>query len=605
MYTKNGELIYIGKAKSLKNRVKSYFQKNADHTPRISAMVEQIERFDYIVTDSEIEALILESNLIKQHTPKYNILARDDKKYPWIGIGTDAFPRVFVTRTPSVVRQKTSRAPRAKFFGPYTNSRDMYLVLEVIKKHFPLRQRKNPLFKNRPCMNYSIGTCPGPCQQLITPSDYQETVLQVELFLKGKADELLEILKADMEKASVALNFELAAKLRDRYKAVERMVATQKVFYQDDSINQDIISAVGDGLRCAFNILSIRRGKLIASRSHEIMLTLGSTVQEAYNRFVYEYYDTVDTDDLPHSLILQYPIEDEDILANWLTQRRKETASLSETRTLAIYHPEKGEKKKLLDMSLQNAQEALEKAQLYDLTRFRNDPVRALIDLQETLNLPDFPRRMECYDISHFQGGQTVASMVVFVNGVPDKSQYRRFKINTAEGKPDDFKSMAEVISRRFGNNHDWDEPDLVIIDGGKGQLSAAQEAIKAQGIHYQPMISLAKQFEEVFLPGESRPVLIGREAPALFLLQQIRDEAHRFAITYHRKLRDKKATSSVLDDIPGVGEKTKKSLLKAFGSVQKIKDASLDTLESSPVLNKRLAQAVYHYFHSSESSSL
>ncbi|MEB3285982.1 MAG: excinuclease ABC subunit UvrC [Vampirovibrionales bacterium] len=656
MYDASGVLIYVGKAKVLKNRVRQYFQhKSAQHTPKVQAMVDQVSRFDYIVTDSEVEALILETTLIKKHLPKFNILARDDKRYPWIGISGDAFPRVFITRDPGKrYRRATSEkaengsSPEGKkrrgpqFFGPYTSSRDMYHLLDVIKKHFPLRQRPRPLFKDRPCMNFYIGTCPGPCQSLVTHEAYDDTLKQVELFLKGRSDDLLETLDAQMKAASDTMNFELAAKLRDRYLAVENLIDTQKVFYSDPSINYDIISACGDDLRCAFNILSIRKGKLIASRSHEILLTQHELIREAYSTFVYDYYDGVETDDLPDSLILQYPLEDEDVFFSWLNQKRRNTkrAGQKSLKTITGIHPEKGDKKELLEMSFQNARETLEKAKLYDASRLKNDPMRALMSLQEVLDLPVFPQRMECYDISHFQGGQTVASMVVFTNGVPDKAEYRRFKIQSAEGKPDDFKSMYEVIKRRIrhlskklpsstqaeveGADQDktgWPDPDLMIIDGGKGQLGAAVNALRDAGIYtqnalqeasvnklsesrQQPIISLAKKFEEVFVPYQPRPILIDRAAPALFLLQQIRDEAHRFAITYHRKLRSKAATVSALDNIPGVGPKTKTILLKHFGSANALERASLESLQNVPGLPKPLAEKIYRTLQPNEDTS-
>lgn len=617
MYDADGDLIYIGKAKAIKNRVRQYFQKNAQHTPKVLAMVEQVDRFDYVITHTEVEALILEATLVKQHLPKFNILLRDDKKYPWIGLSADPFPRIFITRDPGRggrrSSSKNSNRRRAKFFGPYISSRDMYLVLEVIKKHFPLRQRPKPLFKDRPCMNYFIGTCPGPCQNLISEDDYAKTLREVELFLKGRSEDLLETLARQMESASESLNFELAAKLRDRYVAVQNVVASQKVFYQDDTIDQDIISACADELRCAFNILSIRRGKLIASRAHEVQLVQHESVEEVYSAFIYDYYDQMDTEDLPDTIVLQYGIEDEDVFVDWLNQRRREFFKSKNTKLVTTSHPEKGDKQQLLEMSFQNATDTLEKAKLYDASRLKNDPMRALISLQEALDLPVFPQRMECYDISHFQGGQTVASMVVFTDGVPDKAEYRRFKIKTAEGKPDDFKSMYEVISRRVKhmdtlskrqeeNPQDdkkaWPDPDLIIIDGGKGQLGAALDALKDAGITDQPMVSLAKKFEEVFKPYESRPVLIERDAPALYLLQQIRDEAHRFAITYHRSLRAKVATTSVLDNIPGVGAKTRTMLLKHFGSLHQLEKASLESLLQLPGLSKPLANTIYQALH-------
>jgi excinuclease ABC subunit C len=586
MYSASGTLLYVGKAKNLKNRVRSYFQNPAGLAPKVHALMQQVARFDYIVTDSEVEALILEYNLIKQYRPKYNILLRDDKKFPWIGLSAEPFPRLFITRDPS---------GRGKFFGPYANSGNMHKTLQVIRKHFPLRQRRKPLFKTRPCMNYYIGTCSGPCQNLVTEEDYAEVVKQVELFLKGKADDLLERLDAEMERASEAMNFELAAKLRDRYMAVKDVVAQQKMYYADAGVNQDIVGMASDMRRCAIMVLNIRRGKLIGSRPHEIMLTHQTTPEEAYQAFLSQYYQDEEAEDLPDEIILQHPFEDEPLFQDWLSRKKG--------RKVILLHPQKGIKKELLELGIKNAMETLEQAHSQESKSYRNDPARALIELQEALGLPEFPARMECYDISHFQGAQTVASMVVFTNGVLDRKAYRRYKIQSAEGEPDDFKSMHEVITRRFTRalkgEPGWAEPDLVIIDGGKGQLSSAVSALQKLGLDNQPIISLAKKFEEVFLPGQSRPILLPRDSGALFVLQQIRDEAHRFAITFHRDLRGKKSMQSALDTIRGIGEKRKQKLLEHFGSVGKIREATLEELAKVPGFNLGVAQSVYTALHS------
>ncbi len=581
MFGADGTLLYVGKAKNLKNRVKSYFQNPAGLAPKVAVLMQQVTRFDYILTDTEIEALILESNLIKQHRPKYNILLRDDKKFPWIGLSAETYPRLFITREPT---------GRGKFFGPYVHSSNMYKTLQVIRKHFPLRQRRKPLFKNRPCMNYSIGTCSGPCQALVSPEEYAEVVKQVELFLKGKADDLIERLALEMERASEALNFELAAKLRDRYLAVQDVVAQQKIYYPDTKVSQDIVAMASNARRCAIVVLNIRRGKLIGSRPHDIALTHQSSPEEAYNAFLTQYYQDEESEDLPDEIILHAPIEDEGLFQEWLTAKRG--------KKISITQPQKGLKRELIELAIKNATETLEQAQGQEEKSHRNDPSRALLELQTTLGLPEFPARMECYDISHFQGSQTVASMVVFTNGVPDRKAYRRFKIQIAEGEPNDFASMHEVITRRFRRaveqQEGWEPPNLVIIDGGKGQLSSALEALGALGVHDQPIISLAKKFEEIYLPGESRPVLLSRTSGALFVLQQIRDEAHRFAITYHRDLRGKRATQSILDNIKGLGPKRKERLMKHFGSINKLQSASLEEIAGLPGFNQSIAQIIH-----------
>lgn len=583
MYGGADQLLYVGKAKNLKNRVRTYFQNPDGLAPKVKVLMQQVDRFDYIVTDTEVEALILEYNLIKQYRPKYNILMRDDKKFPWIGLSAEPFPRLFITRDPS---------GRGRFFGPYANSGNMHKTLRVIRKHFPLRQRRKPLFKHRPCMNYFIGTCSGPCQHLVSEAEYADIVRQVELFLKGKADDLLALLSAEMEKASESMNFELAAKLRDRYLAVQDVIAQQKMFYNDASVNQDVIAASHDERRIAISVLNIRRGKLIGSRPHEIPLAHQATPEEAYSAFVTQYYQDEEADDLPDEIILQYGIEDQPMLEGWLREKRG--------RKVTLAFPQKGTKKELLDLGMRNAREILEQAQSYEAKQYRNDPARALMELQELLGLPEFPARMECYDISHIQGSQTVASMVVFSNGVPDKQAYRRFKIQVAEGQPDDFASMNEVIRRRFARAGEdgWEAPDLVIIDGGKGQLSSAVAALQNLGVENQPIISLAKKFEEVFLPGQGRPVLLPRNSSALFVLQQIRDEAHRFAITYHRTLRGKAARGSMLDTVAGIGEKRKQRLIEHFGSVARMKKATLEELRQVPGMTQPAAQKVYEALH-------
>lgn len=581
MFGSDGTLLYVGKAKNLKNRVKSYFQNPAGLAPKVAVLMQQVARFDYILTDTEIEALILEYNLIKQHRPKYNILLRDDKKFPWIGLSAEPYPRLFVSRDPS---------GRGKFFGPYVHSSSMYKTLQVIRKHFPLRQRRKPLFKNRPCMNYSIGTCSGPCQELVTTQEYAEVVKQVELFLKGKTDDLMERLELEMQRASEALNFELAAKLRDRYLAVQEVVAQQKIYYPDTKVSQDIVAMASNTRRCAIVVLNIRRGKLIGSRPHDIALSHQSSPEEAYNAFLTQYYQDEEAEDLPDEIILHASIEDEGLFQAWLSEKRG--------KKVTITQPQKGLKRELIELAIKNASETLEQAQGQEEKSHRNDPARALLELQTALGLPEYPARMECYDISHFQGSQTVASMVVFTHGVPDRQAYRRFKIQIAEGEPNDFASMHEVITRRFRRaveqEEGWEAPDLVIIDGGKGQLSSALEALGTLGVHDQPMISLAKKFEEIYLPGKSRPILLPRTSGALFVLQQIRDEAHRFAITYHRNLRGKRATHSVLDDVKGIGPKRKEALMKHFGSVAKLKAASLEDIAQLPGFNPSVAQTIY-----------
>jgi excinuclease ABC subunit C len=562
-YDEAGTLLYVGKAKVLKHRVRSYFQAQANHNRKTQILVSRIARFDTIVTQTEVEALVLEDTLIKQHQPHYNLALKDDKRYPWLGLSGDAYPRLFVTRRP---RRDGSRT---RYFGPYPDSRSLWQLLQLLRKSFALRQRPKPLFKDRPCMNYHMKLCPGPCQNLVSIEDYDETVRQLVLVLKGHTTELTHRLTNNMHTAANDLNFERAAMLRDRLKTVELLAQKQSVVSDDLTLNADAIALASDGWTACFNVVVVRQGRMVASKPFTSNLAQGACLAEAYASFIRQYYRAVEDDDLPTEVLYQRGLasidegvsdplpkeeetitlpnlplgalvaDDADVLGQWLTQRR---LSIVGNRThVKVVAPQRGHKADVLAIALKNAQLALEQSRLQEATRRKNDPVQALKDLQTALGLPRYPQRMECYDISHFQGAQTVASMVVFTNGVPDPAQYKRFKIHCAEGEPDDFASMHEVITRRAGHRSDWLTPDLLVIDGGKGQLSAACRALEEQAWHNQPIISLAKRYEEVFKPNQSTPILLRHDNPALFVLQQLRDEAHRFAITYHRLLRDKK----------------------------------------------------------------
>jgi excinuclease ABC subunit C len=589
MYDVDNTLIYVGKAKVLKNRVRSYFV--GSHTPKVAAMVSQVHHFDTIIAQSEVEALILEANLIKANKPKYNILLRDDKKYPWIALSDDAFPRLYVTRSPE-------KRGKTRYFGPYASSGDLYATLQAIKRHFPLRQRRKPLFKTRPCMNYYIGTCLGPCQKLVTQQAYDQLVRKVELFLKGKGDTLKDLLLQEMDAASEQLNFEHAARIRDTLKAVDTVIARQRVVSTDTRLNQDIIALATDDRRLIGVVLQVRQGKLIASRTHRLQ-RIGEGLDDAaplglLTAFMLRHYDVTDTVDYPDAVVipdlptavdqaLDTVEEASQSLCNWLSQQAGRIITVAVARG--------NHQRELCQMAERNALDALKQAQFDDANSLKADPTQVLMELQAVLQLPAFPRRIECYDISHFQGSHTVASMVVFVDAKPDKAAYRRFKIEVAEGKPDDFASMNEVIRRRFEHSalfHTadtpttedpektiWEDPDLLIIDGGKGQLGAACDALMAHGLEDQPVVSLAKKFEEVFRPGESRPVVIPRDSSVLFLLQQIRDEAHRFAITYHRQLRGKAATQSALGAVKGLGTVNKQKLMATYGSIEAIMSAT------------------------------
>ncbi len=606
MYSGSGKLLYVGKAKNLKNRVRSYFQKQGKHDhPKLTALVAQVDRLDFIIAESEEEALMLESNLIKAHHPKYNVLLKDDKRYPWLCLTAEPFPRLILTRTPR--RSGGKKTKQARYFGPYTNVGDLHQMLRMIRKHFPLRQRRKPLFTSRPCMNYSIGSCLGPCQDLVTEQDYDALVRQVTLFLKGKTNVLLTEIDAEMEAASEVLNFEWAAKLRDRRQAVENVVLTQRVMSNNSLDDWDVIAFAADEIRCVMNVLPVREGKLVGNQVFEVSLANHTKPIEAYEAFLAQFYEGKEAEDIPDKVVLQHPVVESGLITSWLSGVKG--------KKVELVSPGRGQKKDLVAMAAANAQQALEQSKLYEATRIQSDPAKALLELQEYLNLPDYPSRMECYDISHIQGRYTVASMVVFTDGRPDNQAYRRFKIHTAEGAPDDFKSMAEVMQRRFkhsgssgkgaedskGENapiERWEDPDLVIIDGGKGQLSSAVAALKESGVENPPMISLAKKFEEIFVPGQSRPIVLSKDSQALKLLQQIRDEAHRFAITYHRTRRAKGAKASALDRIPGIGPKRKKKLMDGFGSIAKLKEANVSEIVKVAGIPEVQAQQVYDVLH-------
>lgn len=588
MYDKDENIIYIGKAKVLKNRVRSYFAKRLD-TPKLKVMVPQIIRFEFIITDSEVEALILESHMIKKHKPKYNVLLKDDKKFPWFLVTDEDYPRIIVTRKNN--RQKE----KGKYFGPYTNARAMYSTLELIKKLFPLKQCKQPRFKDRPCIYNQIGKCLGPCQSLVTPKDYKEVVKQVELFLSGKQDELIAELKKQMERFAENQEYEKAAKYRDSYFDVQQVVEKQKVVTDNTTINQDIIGIDYDDIKMSLVLLKVRDGRLIGKNDFDLSLDQIHNSNEALITFIKEYYQMIESNDIPKEIIIPEEISKDEvsIIAEWLSYKRGNKVSL--------IAPKLQKKQELVELATKNATSYLEKLKLEELARLQNDWNQVGSYIQEKLQLARFPHRIECFDISHIQGANTVASMVVFKNGKPAKSEYKRFKIRSTEGKPDDFESMKEVIKRRYTRvlKDNLELADLIIVDGGKGQLSHAIEILDDIGLVDQPIVSLAKKLEEVFIPEHSQPKILPANSQPLFLFQKIRDEAHRFAITYHRKLRENQALQSVLDDIPGVGHKKKKILLGHFGDIKAVIKANRSELER--VLGKSSGNTVFKHLHSKD----
>ncbi len=527
-YDKDGEIIYVGKAKNLKRRVYSYFHKQHDSV-KTSVLVSQIEKLEYIITDSEVEALILESHLIKKHKPKYNILLKDDKKYPYFLITDEDFPRI------QIVRKKNLNPDKGRFYGPYTDVGAMYATLDFLKRLFPLKQCKTPKFSNRPCLYYHIGKCLAPCQGKVTPEEYQKLIRQVELFLSGKQSELLKQIQAQMQKYAEEEQFEKAAKMRDSYLDLQKTLERQKVVYENTKLNEDILAVLYEDGILAIVIMMIREGRLIDKKDFTYFAdNIDKT--EYFETFFRDYYT---------GLKLEYPdkiiskdleeIGDKELYQDWLK-------IISGKKITINYGKGRGKYGELYELALKNARNLLDNARIKKMSQIRDDFNEVGSYLAEKLHLKNFPNRMECYDISHIQGTNTVASMVVFQNGLPKKSAYRKFKIRSTEGKPDDFLSMKEVLTRRLARlgTKNWEKPDLIIIDGGKGQLSSVMQIVEELGIKDIDFISLAKREEEVFLPHKSKSILLPRDSNALYLIQRIRDEAHRFAITFHRDLRSK-----------------------------------------------------------------
>ena len=532
-YNKNNEIIYVGKAKILKRRVMSYFNKKHHDSVKVQVLVSQIERLEYIITNTEVEALILESHLIKKHKPKYNILLKDDKKYPYFLITDEDFPRI------QVVRKKNMNPEKGRYYGPYTDIRAMYSTLDFLKKIFPLKQCKTPKFKDRPCLYYHIGRCMAPCQGKVSSEEYKALVHQAELFLSGKQSELMEQIKTRMEKYASEEQFEKAARLRDSYLDLKKTLEKQQVVYENTKLNEDIISFLSEDGIFAIVILMIREGRLIDKKDF-VYEVEEEDKTEFFATFFKEYYN---------SLTLGYP---DKIVSNELENigekaLYEEWLEILAKKKVKISYGKSAQGKELQALADKNARVVLDNAKLKKMSKIRDDFNEIGSYLAEKLHLQNFPHRIECYDISHIQGTNTVASMITFINGQSKKSEYKKFKIRTTEGKPDDFLSMKEVLTRRLKHLGDknWDKPDLMIIDGGKGQLSSVMQIIEELGITGIDVVSLAKKHEEVFLPKKSDPVILPQNSSALFLFQRIRDEAHRFAITYHRTLRSKSMTKA------------------------------------------------------------
>jgi excinuclease ABC subunit C len=574
-------IIYVGKAINLKNRVRSYFQQSRGHSPKVIAMVARIADLEYIVTGSEIEALILECNLIKKYRPKYNISLKDDKSYPYVKVTlNEKYPQVYVTR--KVLKDG------AKYFGPYTNAGAVHDTIRLLRKLFPLRSCRT-LDAPRPCLQYHIKRCLAPCTGKVNQDDYLAMIKAVCLLLEGRSDTVIKDLKRRMEQAAANLEFEQAARLRDQLAAVEKVVEKQNIV--TGSGDQDVMGIARSNVGTCVQVFFIRSGKMVGRDHFMIAGSEDEDDAEVLAAFLKQYYNQAAF--IPREILLPIEIAETQLLADWLGQ-------LKGSRVM-VENPKRGTKKDLINMAIGNACLVLEE-QAARLQAEADRSGGAIAELAEQLGLPLPPARIECFDISHIQGAETVASMVVFEDGRPKKDQYRRYKLKTVEGKPDDFKSMQEVVGRRYGGA-DGVLPDLIIIDGGKGQLSSALEIIRGVGLTEIPVVGLAKEFEHIFREGESEPLILPRNSQALFLVQRIRDEAHRFAITYHRKLRSKRNMVSVLDHVPGIGAKRRKAIWDCFGSLDKIKAATVEDLAAVPGMTKPAAEAVYNFFRQRQGS--
>jgi len=585
-----GEILYIGKSKKLRTRVRSYFQPPHLLSGRISLMVQQVADLEFLVTDTEAEALTLEANLIKQHQPRFNVLLKDDKRYPYICITwSEDYPRIFITR------KRQNNKTKDRYYGPYVDSHLLRQTLQWIQRIFPLRQRPKPLFKDRPCLNYDLGRCPGVCQSLISPEDYQKTLQKIAMIFQGRTEELVKNLEIQMAAMSRDLNFEQAAILRDQIKGLQALTTGQKVTLADETISRDAIALATDNNYYAIQLFQIRSGRLV-SRLGWFCLKESLTAPFVLQKVLEEHYLTVEDVEIPNEILVQEELPEAEILLEWLTERKGKKVTLT-IPAKGRLRQQRQSKAELLEMVQKNAQYELERTQ-----RQAERNIQSLEDLSELLNLAQVPRRIEGYDISHIQGANAVASQVVFIDGVPAKQHYRHYKIKNPHvqaGHSDDFASLAEVITRRFNKASPSDFPDLIMIDGGKGQLSSVVKVLEEMNLLEEfKVISLAKQREEVFLPGESEPLPSDPEQPGLQLLRRLRDEAHRFAVTFHRQQREQQSRRSYLDQIPGLGNTRKKQLLAHFHSIDYIRAADLEQLQAVSGIGPQLAQDIYNYFH-------
>lgn len=568
-----GHIIYVGKAVNLRNRVKSYVRNDANRAVKVAAMISHAVDLETIVVANEMEALILENTLIKKHHPRYNIMLRDDKTYPYIKVTLqDDYPRVCMTRR--VLRDG------ARYFGPFADAGAVHRVLKLMQRAFHIRTCRN-LKADRPCLQYHMGHCDAPCVHYITKADYQELVRQAVDLLEGRNTPLIRDLQQKMEAASDELEFEKAAVYRDQIEAIRVIQSQQNIVTQGGDM--DVLGLASDAGQSCVQIYTIRSGRLMGRETFSLDHSDDESAADMTEAVIDQYYTAQSF--IPRDIVVAAVAEQEDC------ERR---LSQLKGQQVNLIIPQRGSKKKLLAMAEENARVLLEQRRL----QWQHDTDKtsgAVQALARVLELPSLPERMECFDISHTQGIETVASMVVFENGQPARSEYRRFKLKTVQGKPDDFKSMAEIMERRY-NEKDWPVPDLIVIDGGKGQLHAALPIIRQAGCE-APVISLAKRIEEVFVEGRSDSIILSHHTPELQLLQAIRDEAHRFAITYHRHLRGKRSLVSILDHIEGIGPARRKALWQHFKTIDDMKQAEIDELAAVPGMTRQTAENVYYFF--------
>ena len=585
MKDKFDNIIYVGKAKILKNRVRQYFQSSKNHSSKVKSMVKNIDKFEYIITDSELEALILECNLIKKYKPKYNVLLRDDKTYPYIKVTTNEdFPRVLKVR--KVIKDK------AKYFGPYTNTTAVNDTLDIIKNIYPIRTCNIDIERAiktnmRPCLNLHIKRCVGPCTGNVTKEEYNKMIEEIILFLSGKEEKLIDILKEKMNKCAMDFNFEEAAIYRDKIKSLEDMMEKQKIDTSTSDLNQDVIAMARAHDEACVQVFFVRNGKIVGREHFILEGVMDSTRESILGSFVKQFY--MEQEYVPKEIIIEDEIEDSFILSEWLSSKKGQKVT--------IRVPQKGEKKSLIEMVRKNAIEYLEKFSDMNKRKYEKS-IGALTQLTELLKLETMPKRIEAYDISNIQGVDSIGSMVVFTDGKKDKKEYRRFKIKTIVG-PDDYGSMAEILSRRVKHKN---LPDLILLDGGKGQVSAVQNVLDQNNLQI-PLWGMFKddKHRTKGLVNKSQEIVLDRTTNLYRFVASIQEEVHNYAITYHRSLRKKSLTKSVLDDIPGIGEKRKKNLLSHFKNIESIKAATFEQLLEVESINKTAAENIYNYFKSEE----